>query len=199
MLSLRLRRRLIKHAQIYKQHLNYSSPQAILHSCTSSLSPRLCKNIACSTFADTCKHTPKQRKTTMWPGQPSHCMALYKTSAGTGTPQKDPLLTTSAFTNGAWFVCSRGQSGPVCVAFCTSDNCSLHLAYYCFSTTDSSPIRRERRCVCVSGRACVCVCLKGNYLKTWPPPTNRIDMHHFAVRAHRRQTDLEGSSDTSTI
>lgn len=85
------------------------------------------------------------------------------------------------------------HSAPVTTAACT------------WLTTASAPRivlpsgEREDVCVCVSGRACVCVCLKGNYLKTWPPPTNRIDMHHFAVRAHRRQTDLEGSSDTSTI
>ncbi|CAB1424285.1 unnamed protein product [Pleuronectes platessa] len=72
------------------------------------------------------KHIPRQRETTMGPLR--HHMALYKLVVGDGHTIAG-LLTTNH---------PRGKPQPsVC-----GNYCNQHLACFCFSTTESSPIRR---------------------------------------------------------
>lgn len=178
MLSLRLRSRLMMDTYTF---LNCSTPQAIPHSCTSSLHPRLCKNI----------HTHPDRGKQLWSQVSCHIAWSYISShRGVRTVEGFLVSWLHQPLRGAWFVCGRWggscarhvwHSAPVTTAACT------------WLTTASAP----RRALPLGEGAAVCVCRVAIW-KTRLHLTNRINMHHFIVGTNGRRTDLEGSTDTPT-
>lgn len=142
----------------FRQRLNCSTPRANLHSCILSLCPGLYKNTVCSTSArfhansDTCSKTHIQTWKQPW-GQVNCHIGWHYISHQPRQTHRSRFEFISLHMTGLGFGLSaaRGKVAPGCaqwsVAFCTN-NCCQHLAYYCFSTKESAPIRSGSRCTC---------------------------------------------------